>query len=59
VLIDQIDNGVDYAAAGKNPYSPEQIVNIAYNLVFQISLFTDKCKKNQKNPAKPKDLDKV
>jgi len=34
VLIDQIDDGVDYATAGENPYTLEQIVNIAYNLVY-------------------------
>jgi len=34
VLIDQIDDGVDYATAGEKPYTPEQIVNIAYNLVY-------------------------
>jgi hypothetical protein len=44
VLIDQIDDAVDMAAAGKTPYTPEQVVTIAYTLIFKTGLFADDCK---------------
>jgi hypothetical protein len=43
-LFDQIENSVDYAAAGLTPYSPEQVVAIAYQLVFATGMFLDYCK---------------
>jgi hypothetical protein len=44
VLIDQIDDTVDMAAAAENPYTPEQVVTIAYTLVFKTGMFADDCK---------------
>ena len=44
VLIDQIDDAVDMAAAAENPYTPEQVVTIAYTLVFKTGMFADDCK---------------
>jgi hypothetical protein len=44
VLIDQIDDAVDLAAAASNPYTPEQVVTIAYTLVFKTGMFPDDCK---------------
>jgi hypothetical protein len=44
VLIDQIDDAIDMAAAANNPYTPEQVVLIAYNLVFKTGLFEEECK---------------
>ena len=35
VLIDQTEEGVDYAMAGANQYTSYQIVNIVYNLVLK------------------------
>ena len=40
-LFDQIDTAVEYAAAGGAPYTSEQIVTIAFQLVFQTGLFPD------------------
>ena len=34
IWIDQIDDTIDMAAAATNPYTPQQVVSIAYNLVF-------------------------
>ena len=39
LLIQQVQDGVDYAAHADCPYSPEQVVTIAYNLVNQTGIF--------------------
>ena len=44
VRIEQIDNAVDIAATANNPYSVEQVVTAAYNLVFKTGMFADDCK---------------
>ena len=44
VPIEQIDNEVDMVAAADNPYSAEQVVTAAYNLVFKTGMFADDCK---------------
>ena len=43
-LTDQIENAVEYASAGQTPYTPEQVVAVAYQLVFKTGLFLDNCK---------------
>jgi hypothetical protein len=43
-LFDQVENAVDFAAAGNTPYSPEQVVATAYQLIFATGLFLDDCK---------------
>ena len=43
-LIDQVEGAVEYAAAGNTPYTPLQVVGIAYQLIFQSGLFNDDCK---------------
>ena len=43
-LTDQVENAVEYAASGNTPYTPEQVVSVAYQLVFQTGLFVDDCK---------------
>ena len=51
-LTDQIENAVEYAAAGQTPYTPEQVVVVAYQLVFQTCLFLDDCNIwRRKDPA--------
>ena len=50
-LFDQIDTAVEYAAAGGAPYTPEQIVTIAFQLVFQTGLFPDDCKLWKRRPV--------
>ena len=42
-LIDQIKNTVDSASARDTPYTPAQVVGIAFQLVFQTWLFNDDC----------------
>ena len=44
VLIEQIDDDVDMAAAANNLYSDEQVVTATYNLVFKTGMFADNCK---------------
>ena len=44
VLIDQIDDAVDMAAAADAPYTPVQVVTTAYTLVFKTGMFADDCK---------------
>lgn len=43
-LIDQIEAAVDLASAGKQPYTPKQIINISYSLVFDTRLFLEACR---------------
>jgi hypothetical protein len=50
VLIDQIEDSIDMAAAANNPYTPEQVVLIAYNLVFKTGLFDEECKLWRRRP---------
>ena len=51
-LTDQIENAVGYVAAGQTPYTHEQVVVVAYQLVFQTGLFLDDCKIwRRKDPA--------
>ena len=42
--MDQIENTVKYAAAGQTLYTPEQVVAVAYQLMFQTSLFIENFK---------------
>ena len=44
VLFDQIEDAIDYAAAGKAAFTTQQIVNTAYNLVYDTGVFVDECK---------------
>ena len=43
-LIDQVEDALEYAAVGKDPYTPRQIVNIAYTLLFNTGVYHDDCK---------------
>ena len=40
-LSDHVKNAVKYAAASNTPYSPEQVVTMSFQLVFQTGLFLD------------------
>ena len=52
VLIEQIDNAVDIAAAADNPYSVEQVVTATYNLIFKTGMFANDYKMwRQRDPA--------
>jgi hypothetical protein len=39
VMYQQIEEAIEFAAAGQAPYSPEQVLNIAYQLVFRTGIF--------------------
>ena len=53
-LFEQIDTAVEFAAAGGAPYTPEQILTIAFQLIFKTGLFPDNCKiwKRRRQPDK-------
>jgi hypothetical protein len=44
VLYQQIEDTIEFAAAGQTPYSPEQVLNVAYQLIFRTGIFSDDCK---------------
>jgi hypothetical protein len=44
VMYQQIEEAIEFASAGQTPYSPEQVLSIAYQLVFRTGIFTDDCK---------------
>ena len=50
-LIGQVENAVDYASAGDTPYTPAQVVGIAFQLMFQTGIFNDDCKLWRRQPA--------
>ena len=41
ILIDQVENAVDYASAGDTPYIPAQVVGIAFQLLLQTGLYNN------------------
>jgi hypothetical protein len=56
-LFDQIENGIDYAAAGLSPYSTEQVTNNAYQLIYATGMFVDDCKVWKRHTAAYKTWD--
>lgn len=54
LLIQQVQDGVDYAAHADCPYSPEQVVTIAYNLVNQTGIFDQDLKDWRARPGHTK-----
>jgi hypothetical protein len=44
LFYDQIEDAVDFAAAGDCPYTPIQLTAIAYQLVFKTGMFPEECK---------------
>ena len=53
-LINQVENSVDYASAGDTPYTPAQVVVMAFQLLFQTRLFNYYCKLWRCQPANDK-----
>jgi hypothetical protein len=49
-LIQQVDDAVEYAAHGENPYSQNQIITNAYNIIFNTGMFADACKEWRRQP---------
>jgi rubrerythrin len=50
----QIEDAIEFADAGQTPYTPEQVLSIAYQLVYRTGIFADDCKiwKRQAAPYK-------
>jgi hypothetical protein len=44
VFYKQIKDAMEFAAAGQTPYSPAQVLSIAYQSIFRTSIFADDCK---------------
>jgi hypothetical protein len=44
VFYKQIEDAMEFAAAGQTPYSPAQILSIAYQGIFRTGIFADDCK---------------
>ena len=42
-IINQIEDTVEYAAQGQAPFTEEQVLNNAYNLIFQTGMFERDC----------------
>jgi hypothetical protein len=47
-LFKQIQDGRAYAQAGQKPYGTQQIINIAYALIFDTGVYGDACKEWEK-----------
>ena len=44
VLFDQIEDAIDFAAAGKAAFTKQHIINTAWNLSYDTGVFSDECK---------------
>ena len=53
-LFDQIKDAMEYVAAGNAPFSPEQIVNTAFHVLFTTGMFHDDCKLRKRRPVHEK-----
>ena len=53
-LIKQIEDGQDYTEDGGQPYTTEQLLCIAYTLVFKTGLYFEECKQWNNHPATEK-----
>jgi hypothetical protein len=51
-LISQIETAVEYANASNQAYTPTQVVNTAFTLIFNTGIYLDECKRwNQRDAA--------
>ena len=53
-LIKQLEDGQDYAEDGGQPYTTEQLLCIAYTLIFKTGLYFEECKQWNNRPATEK-----
>ena len=58
VIIDQIEDAIHFVSVGEALYTPKQILNTAYKLVFDTRLFQDECKEWRKLPEIEQTWDK-
>ena len=57
MLFDQIEEAQDFASATGQPYTNNQLLTTAYNLVYTTGLFFDNCKAWNRLPAKQKTME--
>ena len=57
MLFNQIEDAQDFASAARQPYSNNQLLTMAYNLVYTMGLFFDDCKAWNHLPAHQKTMD--
>ena len=57
MLFDQINDAQDFAAAAGQPYTNNQLLTTAYNLVYATGLFFDDCKAWNRLPTNQKTMD--
>ena len=57
MLLDQIDDAQDFASAAGQPYTSNQLLTNAYNLVYTTGLFFDDCKAWNRLPINQKTMD--
>ena len=57
MLFNQIDDAQDFAAAAGQPYTNNQLLTTAYNLVYATGLFFDDCKAWNHLPMNQKTMD--
>ena len=54
LLYDQIEDAIEFADNAQQPYSPEQVLRIAYNLIFKCGEFERECEKWTEKDARDK-----
>ena len=57
MLIDQIEDAQDFASAAGQPYTNNQLLTKAYNLVYATGLFFDYCKAGNRLPSNQKTME--
>ena len=57
MLFDQIDDAQDFAVAAGQPYTNNQLLTTAYNLIYATGLFFDGCKAWNRLPMNQKTMD--
>jgi hypothetical protein len=58
-LLKQMQDGRAYAQAGQQPYGKQQIINIAYSLVFNTGVYGNACKEWEKHDILDKTWEKA
>ena len=53
-LVQQLENGQDYADDGSQPYTADQLLRIAYTLIFKTGLYFEDCKARNAKPNNEK-----
>jgi hypothetical protein len=54
MLVEQIEDAIDFATAGQTPYTDKQVVDNAYTLVFSTGLFPEACREWRRTAADDK-----